>query len=297
MTEPTTAAAWGIQLSKFWTLAGQTFPVDVKLLALEATKHRFADPVGIVTPHGVSGVDGMLSRRTKKGDWCISYDQDVVMPGRINFTLAHELGHYFCHRERQIEFRCAQGAALGMLDNNDSAEFRSMEKEANTFASYLLMPAVDFRQQIYGQAVTLELLSHAAERYKTSFTATALKWLELTDEAAMLVVARDEFVSWSYTSALASKKGAWLPAGTPVPESAIDRMKMAATSSNNLGCRVAAGTWHPSLEAEESVIVSDQFDLMIFLVRYPEAKLIHHAEEAETDAFDAITSRLSGSSE
>lgn len=65
MTEPTTPAGWGIQLSKLWIASGQAFPVDVRLLALEVTKQRFADPVGLVVPHGVAGIDGMLSMRAK----------------------------------------------------------------------------------------------------------------------------------------------------------------------------------------------------------------------------------------
>jgi hypothetical protein len=284
MTEPTTPAGWGIQLSKLWILSDQAFPVDVKLLALEVTKQRFADPVGVVKPHGVAGIDGMLSRRGR-GDWCISYDADVVVPGRINFTLAHELGHYFCHRQRQAEFQCGQG---GMLDYYGEAS-RQMEKEANVFASYLLMPATDFRQQIDGQTITLELLGEVADRYQTSFTATALKWLEITEEAAMLVVARDEFVCWSYPSKLARGRRAWLAPGTPVPEAALDRLKSAANHTGNTWCRVPAGVWHPTLEAEESVIVSDQFELTIFLVRYPEARLVVHDEETETDAFDVMT--------
>ena len=238
MTEPTTPAGWGIQLSKLWIVSGQAFPVDVKLLALEVTKQRFADPVGRVTPHGVAGIDGMLSKRAKKGDWCISYDEDVVVPGRINFTLAHELGHYFCHRQRQAEFRCSQGAMLDYYGE----ESGQMEKEANVFASYLLMPATDFRQQIDGQTVTLELLGEVADRYQTSFTATALKWLEITEEAAMLVVARDEFVCWSYPSRLARSRRAWLAPGTPVSESAIDRLKSAATVPGTLGVAYRRGS-------------------------------------------------------
>ena len=284
MTEPTTPAAWGIQLSRLWIASGQTFPVDVKMLALEVTKQRFQDPVGLVVPHGVVGIDGMLSWHEKKKIWCISYDEDVVMPGRIYFTLAHELGHYFCHRQRQAEFHCGQG---DMLDYQ-GAPSRKMEKEANVFASYLLMPATDFRQQIGNQTITLKLLGQVADRYETSFTATALKWLELTDEAAMLVVARDEFVCWSYPSKLASNRRAWLAPGTPVPESAIERLKLAANHSVNGWSHVPAGIWHPSLEAEESVIVSDQFELMIFLVRYPDARLVLHDEELETDTFDAM---------
>lgn len=290
MTEPTSPAAWGIQLSKLWIAAGQTFPVDVKMLALEVTKQRFQDPVGRVVPHGVAGIDGMLSWHEKKKIWCISYDEDVTVPGRINFTLAHELGHYFCHRQLQAEFHCGQG---DMLDYHGTVS-RKIEKEANVFASYLLMPATDFRQQIGGQTITLKLLGQVADRYETSFTATALKWLELTDEAAMLVVARDEFVCWSYPSKLASNRRAWLAPGTPVPESAIERLKLAANHSGTSWSRVTAGIWHPSLEAEESVIVSDQFELMIFLVRYPDARLVLHDEELETDTFDAMKDASQG---
>ena len=289
MTEPTTPAGWGIQLSKLWILSGQAFPVDVKLLALEVTKQRFADPVGVVKEHGVAGIDGMLSRRAR-GDWCISYDADGVVPGRINFTLAHELGHYFCHRQHQAEFQCGQGA---MLDYYGEA-FRQMEKEANVFASYLLMPATDFRQQIDGETVTLELLGEVADRYQTSFTATALRWLEITEEAAMLVVARDEFVCWSYPSTLARKRRAWLAPGTPVSDSALDRLKSAANPAGNTWCRVPAGVWHPSMDAEECVIVSDQFELTIFLLRYPEARVVVHDEETETDPLDVMTDASRG---
>jgi len=284
MTEPTTAAGWGIQLSKLWILSGQPFPVDVRQLALEVTKQRFQDPVGLVVAHGIPGIDGMLSKRLKNGDWCISYDEAVVVLGRINFTLAHEFGHYLCHRHRQGEFRCGQ---TDMLDYHSEAS-RRMEKEANVFASYLLMPAADFRQQIDGQAVTLTLLGEVADRYKTSFTATALKWLEITDEAAMLIVARDEFICWSYPSKLAANIGAYLAPGTPVPESAFYRLKTSANHSRNTWCRVSPGVWHQLLEAEESVIISDQFDLTIFLVRYPGARSVEHDEAPEADAFDGI---------
>lgn len=45
-------------------------------------------------------------------------------------------------------------------------------------------------------------LAHCATRDHASFTATALKSLEIGDEAAMLVVVRDEFVRWSYPNKL-----------------------------------------------------------------------------------------------
>jgi hypothetical protein len=97
MSDPTTPPAWGSQLSKLWMASGQDFPVDVKVLALEVSKTRFPDdPVGLIKAHGISGIDGMLSRRKKKGDWCISYDETVTVLGRINFTLGTNWGTTFC---------------------------------------------------------------------------------------------------------------------------------------------------------------------------------------------------------
>ena len=134
MSNPTTPSAWGIEYSKLWMMCGQNFPVDVKQLAPEVTKTRFPDePVGIIKAHGISGIDGMLSKR-KKGDWCISYDDTVTVPGRINFTLGHEFGHYLLHRTLREKFQCGQG---DMLDY-DGAESKKLESEANKFASYLL---------------------------------------------------------------------------------------------------------------------------------------------------------------
>lgn len=289
MTNPSTPASWGIQLSKLWIASGQQFPVDVKLLALEISKQRFNDPIVKIVAHGISGIDGMLSK-LKAGNWCISYDENVTSPGRINFTLAHELGHYLCHRQQHTQFQCGQ---TDMLDYYSEAS-RKMEKEANIFASYLLMPASDFRQQISGQPLTLTLLGKVANRYQTSFTATTLKWLEITDEAAMLVVARDDFVCWSYPSKQARFTKAYLPPSTPVPQSAIHRLKTSSHHSGSNWVRVPAGVWHPSLEAEESVVVSDQFELTIFLVRYPDACPIQHEDDIQKDAFDRMADLSKG---
>ncbi|WP_204264877.1 ImmA/IrrE family metallo-endopeptidase, partial [Escherichia coli] len=56
---------------------------------------------------------------------------------------------------------------------------REIELEADTFASYLLMPLDDFKAQIDGQPFSLDLLRHCADRYGVSVTAAALKWREV----------------------------------------------------------------------------------------------------------------------
>lgn len=52
-------------------------------------------------------------------------------PQRRLFTIAHELGHYYLHRDCKIQFMC-----------NDlfQSDYPTLEKEANDFAAELLMP-------------------------------------------------------------------------------------------------------------------------------------------------------------
>lgn len=279
MSDPSSPSGWGIQLSRLWIASGQPFPVDARLLALEVTKQRFADPVSLVLPHGVAGIDGMLSKRKSKGDWCISYDEHVSVAGRINFTISHELGHYLQHRTLQADFRCGQ---LDVIELEGRPE-RRIEAEANRFASYLLMPADDFRRQTDGGPVSLDVLGGCADRYGTSLTASALKYAELTADAAMVAVARDGFVCWSYRSALARKARCYLPPGWELP-ACID-----FDSRDPISIR--PGVWHPTLATMQSCIVSDQFDLAIFLLRFPDARIVEHEEEAEEDTLDLMRKR------
>lgn len=290
MSDPTTPVAWGIQLAKLWLMSGQGFPVKVAEIALEVTKRRFADPIGCVVPHGIDGIDGMLSKRQKKQDWVISYDENVTTSGRINFTIAHEFGHYLLHRNLRDSFQCGQPAMM----EYDSPESKKIESQANIFASYLLMPRNDFEAQVAGQEYSIDLFGQCAQRYQTSLTATILKWLEFTSEAAILVVAdHDEFICWSYCSQSAKGLGVYKSPGEVVPSSAVEFLRIHTVEARTPH-RVAPGVWHSTEEAVESAIVSEQFEQLIFLVRFPFSSAPDHEEEPESDAFTVLSEKSQG---
>jgi hypothetical protein len=115
-----------------------------------------------------------------------------------------------------------------------------VESEANKFSSFLLMPIPDFKKQISEEEISLDLLGHCANRYGTSFTATALKWIEFTAEAAVLVVAREGFICWSYPSESARKRGVYLPYATPLPQQSVDNLAI-VTAARNHTTHVKAG--------------------------------------------------------
>ena len=146
-------------------------------LAQDFSRQVFPDaPITMVGGLNLSkGVEGMLMPRGDgSGEWGIIYNETIRSPGRRNFTLAHELGHYLLHRR-------AHPGGLKCTNRNmtdwDEARNR-IEGEANTFASYLLMPLDDFREQIKGRVIDIDLMTELSDRYAVSLTAAILKWMD-----------------------------------------------------------------------------------------------------------------------
>ena len=50
------------------------------------------------------------------------------------------------------------------------------EEEADTFASFLLMPLDDYRAQLDGEEITGNFFHHITERYGVSLIAACRKW-------------------------------------------------------------------------------------------------------------------------
>lgn len=71
--------------------------------------------------------------------------------GRKSFTIAHELGHYFLHREALDD--SSQIVSYIKSNNQDcpalarGLSYNSMEREANNFAAEILMPEQEFINQ------------------------------------------------------------------------------------------------------------------------------------------------------
>ena len=60
-------------------------------------------------------------------------------PGRMNFTVAHELGHWFLHKDSaQEKLAGFEGSVL--ICRSVDKPINDKERQANLFATYLLMP-------------------------------------------------------------------------------------------------------------------------------------------------------------
>lgn len=198
-------------ISKMLTgvLGPDRFPVDVEQLALEYSRMRFPQSyVASVEKIDVPGVEGSLTSNADGSRWRIGYSAAHGSPGRIRFAVAHEFGHFMLHRALQTSFECTE---RDLYERDATA--RKLESEADTFASYLLMPLDDFRAQLKGRPMGPAFLEHCRQRYGVSRVAAALKWIEIASERAFVVAARDGVLLWARANDAASNSGLMLATG------------------------------------------------------------------------------------
>jgi hypothetical protein len=141
---PFTPATAAIKLTHWLDAAAaaglQRFPVDVEQLALHVGKElKWPDPIFKVVAADIPTFEGGLFHVEDQG-WALLYNRNMTSEGRIRFTQAHELGHYLIHRLAQQEFHCSQADMVHW-----GPEMKSIEAEADDFASNLLMPMKQFR--------------------------------------------------------------------------------------------------------------------------------------------------------
>lgn len=108
-------------------------------------------------------VSGSLTMRPDKLGWVMKVNS-LHHPNRQRFTIAHELGHYFKHRSKQVEF-----IDQNFFRNSDS---NWMEAEANGFAGELLMPELEFRKNVKLCGGSIE---HVAQAFNVSTFAVRVR--------------------------------------------------------------------------------------------------------------------------
>jgi len=268
-TNPKTPEAWANRFSLILKHLPDElrFPVDVERLALEMTLQLFpADPVTKVRARSLEGFEGALVRGPRDGTgWGIAYSDQIGSPGRQRFTVAHELGHYLLHREKYPDgFQC-RAEDLARWDS----EYNRVEQEANLFASTLLMPLDDYRALVGPKArPTIDDLGRCASRYGVSLTAAVLKWLSYTERRAVLVVSRDGYILWAWSSDAALKSGRFFrtrgrqPIAVPAASPASGGVSL---DGSNVTVEHLAGVWFPE-PVVEHLLVSDRFDFGISLL-------------------------------
>lgn len=184
-----------------------TLPVDP--FAIAASRDIEVKP----KPDTAGGVSGMLLRH---GDvFGILYATHIQSEGFQRFSIAHELGHYFLdgHIDHILPKDGIHTSHAGFVSADP------YELEADQFAAGLLMPSVPFRRAIGRQEPGLEVIESLARLCKTSLTATAIRYAELTDDGVAIIISTGRVIDFCFMSDTIKSlpQLSWLRKGTPVP--------------------------------------------------------------------------------
>jgi len=293
VTKAPSPERWAIDISRLLNavFGADRFPVDVPSVAREFSAQRYPDdPITLVKGDSLPGFDGALFRAPvgKKG-WGIFYNSAIASPGRINFTLAHEFGHYLLHRLAHPNgFQCGEQDVVRW-----DSEYGQLEQQANAFAANLLMPLDDFRRLIDPRVrADLDMISGCAERYRVSLIAAVLRWLSYTSRRAVLVVSRDGYILWSRASEPALKSGACFRTSRgpiEVPTASLAG-RQDLVVDGRAGVDLRAGVWFRE-EVREMTIFAEQYEFAVTLLLLPDERRYGAVdEEAEEDVFERFTS-------
>lgn len=183
----------------YWlaTLAAEKVVNERGITALPVDPIALAGDLGIevmAKPARAQGVSGMLLR---VGDtYGIAYATHIDNIGFQNFSVAHELGHYFL-----------PGHIDAVLADGDIHESRAgfasgdrYELEADHFAAGLLMPRSLFTDAMRRGRDGLAAIENLAGLCQTSLTATAIRYTQCTHGPMAMVLSTGDQINYCFMS-------------------------------------------------------------------------------------------------
>ncbi len=123
----------------------------------------------------------------------ILLNKNIQYETRRRFTISHEIGHYLLPGHENV-YRCT---------NENIAKYNcydEKEKEANIFAAELLMPDKYFKKDVNEKSLILDDLISLAEKYQTSLTSTAIKFIKNTKDSGAIILSKNNNIIWSFKS-------------------------------------------------------------------------------------------------
>ena len=161
----------------------------------------------IVNRKEMDGSEGRILMN--KDSAVITVNAKIDYQPKINYIIAHEIGHAFLHRDKFPMFTDTDKTLANWYANGEH------ESEANAFASELLMPATLFKRKVTRRKLELSLIENVANYFGASKTATFLRYRELGDFPVMIIFIENGLIRWKTASNDFPFK--WLPLKSKVP--------------------------------------------------------------------------------
>lgn len=182
--EPTPFKAAATILKWLDAIGELTLPINLDLVRQMLPTTPYGKGAVLLEPAPVTwgSSEGALVRNPDNpNEWGIFYN-DKARPERQRFTLAHELGHFVLHRDSHTSFNCDKESIYTGADT-----LKQIEREADDFASNLLIPGDLLRQRITGKRINFHLLGELAKEFRVSLEAMCIRLIKFTEQRAMMV--------------------------------------------------------------------------------------------------------------
>ena len=172
----------------------------------------------------------------------------VTSEQRRRFTLAHEIGHFVLHRNKQ-SFRDTNSELRDYT--TDLTEF-----EANIFAAMLLMPPSLLPEGAGANKPTLDQADAVAGRCHVSLEAALRRLIGLSHWRSALVVSKDGMIKWVVPS---PQFDGYIEAGRTAHPRSMARMLLETSGLSEDGIVLPASAWvQGGTLANEEVRVHEQ---------------------------------------
>jgi Zn-dependent peptidase ImmA (M78 family) len=203
-------------------------PIDPKAIATSA------DILVQAKPPENDGFSGMLAQVGQS--YGILYATYIDSEGFQNFSIAHELGHYFLpgHMEQLLSGGPHQSRA-------GFASTDPYEQEADIFAAALLMPERLVKPLLKRNDDGMDLVRRVAALCCTSLTATAIRYAKLADSAVAIVLSTGGVVNFCiFSDAMKVAKVRWMRPGSTIPSGTVTS-EFVANEANVRNAATASG--------------------------------------------------------
>lgn len=222
------------------------------------------DPMAIAKAVGIEvqpfrserkGISGFLMMAA--GKFGIGYSESIRNKGFENFTVGHELGHYFL--SGHVEALLSEGvhySQSGFISTN------TFEQEADCFSAELLMPKGAFLDQLRKAGEGFEAIEKLAKGFQTSLVATAIRFAQLGEEPIAVIMSCGNKIEFCVLSeAIKEQNMKWLVRGDFVPEDSatfrFNRDTEGVRGARRAKCTSTLDMWFEgarSLEMKEDVV-------------------------------------------
>ena len=169
---------------------------------------------------GIIVTDGKLESATARlvrsgGSGLVRVSDRIVESGRRRFAIAHEVGHWLLHANQSRLLACTDGDMFGSYHSD------ALESEASIFASTLLMPDHLFLPRVANTRPFARFIKELAGYFGTTLTATALRYVESSEDYCVFVISEEGRIRWWRASRAFQDHELWLDNRSLLPQHSV----------------------------------------------------------------------------